>query len=83
MTTNCISVYYSMQYAHNRMALKHGADLLPIFTFGENQLLDNIDMKPLQRWSKIFTGFPCPFVPYGLFDVLPIPRRYPDFPILK
>ncbi len=72
------SMVYSLVARHKgfvKLALRHGASLLPIFTFGENKLMDNIDMKPLQRWTKSFTGFPFPFIPYGLYDVLPIPRR--------
>ena len=48
-----------------RVAIKAGAALLPIFCFGDTKLMDNVNMKALQRKSKNILGFPFPFVPYG------------------
>jgi hypothetical protein len=48
-----------------RLAIQKGATLLPIFSFGDTKLMDNVNMKSMQRRSKNILGFPFPFVPYG------------------
>lgn len=50
-----------------RLAIRTGATLLPIFCFGDTKLMDNVNMKKMQRRSKSIIGFPFPFVPYGSF----------------
>ena len=64
----CACVYVWQVSRHKgfiRIAIKTGATLLPIFCFGDTKLMDNVNMKPLQRKSKNIIGFPFPFVPYG------------------
>lgn len=65
-----------------KVAVRKGVPLLPIFCFGETKLLDNVNMKSLQRRSKKILGFPFPFVPYGLWNFLPIPRSEPVYVVV-
>jgi hypothetical protein len=57
-----------------RMALVHGADLIPVFSFGETKLLDGA-FPNLQRlcWRHIGLPFPLFVGRWGL----PIPRKHP------
>lgn len=64
-----------------RMALKHGANLVPVFTFGENELFDQIPNPPgsrirrLQTWMKHKYGFVAtPF--WGRGHLPAFPRRH-------
>ena len=59
-----------------RLALKTRKRLLPVFAFGEWELMDNVYLPTLQAWSRTHFGFPFPFLPYGRFG-LPLPRRPP------
>jgi hypothetical protein len=56
-----------------RMALAEGADLVPILSIGESDLLDNVRMPTVQQWFLKRTGIAAPHFPYGCF-YLPIPR---------
>jgi 1-acyl-sn-glycerol-3-phosphate acyltransferase len=56
-----------------RMALQEGAHLVPVLSFGEIDLMDNIRMPAVQQWFLRHTGIAAPHNPYGLF-YLPIPR---------
>eukprot|EP00039_Didymoeca_costata_P003228 m.66203 g.66203 ORF g.66203 m.66203 type:complete len:444 (-) comp11789_c0_seq2:1115-2446(-) len=59
-----------------RLAMENNADVVPMFCFGEWELLDNIELPIIQSATKKLLGFPMPFYPFGrLF--LPIPRRPP------
>ncbi|OQR94346.1 diacylglycerol O-acyltransferase [Achlya hypogyna] len=59
-----------------RLALEHGAPLVPVLSFQEGEVLDNVQMPALQQWTVKKFAVPCPFFPYGTF-YLPIPRRLP------
>ncbi|CAI5488442.1 unnamed protein product [Closterium sp. Naga37s-1] len=61
-----------------RMALETRSLLVPVFCFGEAALFDNLfDMPSLQRFTYRRFGFPIPFLPIGLFGLLPLPRTSP------
>jgi len=58
-----------------RLALKHGADLVPVFSFGENELFDQVDnpegsaLRKFQMKFKAVTGFSPPlFHGRGIFN---------------
>ncbi|KDO25193.1 hypothetical protein SPRG_20777 [Saprolegnia parasitica CBS 223.65] len=59
-----------------RLALEHGTPLVPVLSFQEGEVLDNVQYPALQQWSVKKFAVPCPFFPYGRF-YLPIPRRVP------
>ena len=59
-----------------RMAIQHGVPLVPVFSFGEHKLMDNVSLPGLQAWFKAKLGFPIPFFPYGRLG-LPLSRRTP------
>lgn len=59
-----------------RVALQHRARLVPAFSFGEWELMDNVRAPRMQRWTRSWLGFPVPFWPYGRWG-LPLPRRPP------
>jgi hypothetical protein len=69
------TVLVSKRYGFIRLALKHGAHLVPIFTFGETHILTNIRAPRIQEWfqKRLFYGFP--HFPYGRW-FSPIPRPY-------
>jgi len=55
------------------MALTEGAELVPILSLGEIDIMDNIRMPAVQEWFLKRIGFAVPHFPYGLW-FLPIPR---------
>lgn len=55
------------------MALQEGAHLVPIISFGEVDILDNVRFPLLQQYFLEKIGFPFPYHPHGLL-YLPIPR---------
>ncbi|KAG8429359.1 hypothetical protein GDO86_018923 [Hymenochirus boettgeri] len=69
-----------------RLALQHGADLVPVYSFGENELYEQVSFSPqswgwwLQRHFKKYVGFaPCVFKGRGVFSagswgINPFPR---------
>ena len=57
-----------------KLAIKHNVGLLPTFSFGETQTMDNLYLPKMQAWTKKRLGFPIPYWPYGRWG-LPIPRR--------
>eukprot|EP01062_Namystynia_karyoxenos_P073673 TRINITY_DN70496_c0_g1_i1.p1 TRINITY_DN70496_c0_g1~~TRINITY_DN70496_c0_g1_i1.p1 ORF type:complete len:1348 (+),score=397.50 TRINITY_DN70496_c0_g1_i1:106-4149(+) len=59
-----------------RLALRHGAALVPVFSFGDAELMDNIYMPSVQQWFLRKLGFGYPHFPYGRC-YLPVPRRRP------
>ncbi|KAF4135192.1 Diacylglycerol acyltransferase domain-containing protein [Phytophthora infestans] len=65
-------------YTHHkgfiRLAIEHGVPLVPVLSFNEGEMLDNIQAPMLQRWFVIKLAFPFPFFPYGR-ALLPIPRK--------
>ncbi|XP_053121937.1 2-acylglycerol O-acyltransferase 3 [Hemicordylus capensis] len=57
-----------------RLALQHGADLVPVYSFGENDIFRQLQFpegslaRRLQLWFKQLAGFaPCLFAGRGLF----------------
>jgi 1-acyl-sn-glycerol-3-phosphate acyltransferase len=58
-----------------RLALLHGATLVPVLSMGEWILLDNVKMSYMQGIARAYLGFPIPFIPYGSFICMP--RRSP------
>jgi hypothetical protein len=58
-----------------RVSLSRGVPLLPVLSMGEWMMLDNIYCPRLQALSRRWLGFPCPFLPYGAFPLMP--RRWP------
>jgi len=58
-----------------RMSLSCGVPLLPVLSMGEWMLLDNVYWPRMQALSRRCFGFPCPFLPYGAFPLMP--RRCP------
>jgi Diacylglycerol acyltransferase len=58
-----------------RMALQEGAHLVPILSFGEVDIMDNVRYPILQQWFLKTIGVAFPHQPYGLY-YLPIPRKH-------
>ena len=48
-----------------RMALMNGTSLVPMYSFGETELMDNIELPAMQEFFKQRLGFPIPFIPMG------------------
>lgn len=65
-------------YTHHkgfvRIAVENGVSLLPILSYKEGEMLDNVRAPALQQWAVKKLGFPFPYFPYGR-AMLPIPRR--------
>jgi hypothetical protein len=61
-----------------RFALQHGAILVPIFCFGETDIMGNSPLPLVQFWAKSKLGITYPQLPHGRL-LLPIPRRLPMF----
>ncbi|KAL8005237.1 putative diacylglycerol acyltransferase [Plasmopara halstedii] len=65
-------------YTHHRgfirLAIEHGVPLVPVLSFKEGELMDNIQAPVLQRWFVKKLAFPFPYFPYGR-GMLPIPRK--------
>eukprot|EP00607_Mallomonas_marina_P003551 CAMPEP_0182437554 /NCGR_PEP_ID=MMETSP1167-20130531/85124_1 /TAXON_ID=2988 /ORGANISM="Mallomonas Sp, Strain CCMP3275" /LENGTH=433 /DNA_ID=CAMNT_0024630511 /DNA_START=1870 /DNA_END=3171 /DNA_ORIENTATION=- len=59
-----------------RMAIQEGAWLVPVFSFGEVDIMDNVRIPTIQRWFLKRFGASIPHYPYGYYG-LPIPRRVP------
>jgi len=59
-----------------RLALAHHRRVVPVFSFGEWELLDNVYWPRTQALTRRYIGFPIPFLPHGLC-FLPLPRRPP------
>lgn len=57
-----------------RLAIKHGASLVPVLSFGEEQILGNIDAPAMQSWTRKYVGFGFPLYPHGRW-YSPIPMR--------
>eukprot|EP01004_Peranema_trichophorum_P006664 NODE_547_length_2609_cov_42.572405_g470_i0.p1 GENE.NODE_547_length_2609_cov_42.572405_g470_i0~~NODE_547_length_2609_cov_42.572405_g470_i0.p1 ORF type:complete len:832 (+),score=161.02 NODE_547_length_2609_cov_42.572405_g470_i0:208-2496(+) len=59
-----------------RLALTYGADLVPMYCFGETQVLDIVRVTPIQQWFRKKMKFAYPHVPYGRW-YMPLPNRVP------
>ena len=57
-----------------RVAIQEGASLVPIFSFGEHDVLHNISLPTIQKWFVKRLGAALPFHPHNGY-LLPIPRR--------
>ena len=69
------------RYGFVRLALQHGAPLVPVFTFGENEVYAQVAPNPpgsalrsLQEWGKRVLGFSMPAI-YGRLGPIPMPFR--------
>lgn len=68
-----------------RVALEHGASLVPVFSFGENDIFKQVDNRPgtwvrrWQHWFMQYAGF-APCMPYGRgmfnYDFGLLPQRH-------
>jgi hypothetical protein len=59
-----------------RMALQLGTALVPVLSFGETQILENVSLPSIQRWSLKNLGVGFPLIPYGKF-YSPVPNNVP------
>ncbi|KAJ9451587.1 Diacylglycerol O-acyltransferase 2 [Diplonema papillatum] len=57
-----------------KIACERRIPMIPIFAFGEQLTLDNVEVPAVQKWFKERLGFPIPFIPVGRWG-LPVPRR--------
>ena len=60
-----------------RIAIQEQVPVVPVFCFGENDVLDNIDVPKIQRFFLRKVGVAFPVSPYGLLGFLPLPRPKP------
>lgn len=65
---------YTKHKGFIRMAIEHGTPLVPMLSFKEGELMDNIKAPLVQRWFIKNLAFPFPYFPYGR-GFLPIPRK--------
>lgn len=59
-----------------RIAMNHKVPLVPVISFSESNIMDNVHCVPLQRWFLKRIGFPFPTLPYGRW-FLPLPTAKP------
>jgi 1-acyl-sn-glycerol-3-phosphate acyltransferase len=59
-----------------RIALSLGTPVVPVFGFGEHDVMDNVQMPRVQRWFLKRFRFAFPVMPMGLAG-LPLPRKTP------
>lgn len=59
-----------------KIAIQQGLGIVPMYSFGEPQIFDNVYMPRTQAFFKRLLGFPFPFFMIGKFG-LPIPCRVP------
>jgi 1-acyl-sn-glycerol-3-phosphate acyltransferase len=59
-----------------RLALKHNTTLVPVLSFGEDQILRNINWPSLQSRSRALYGFGYPMYPMGRWNS-PMPSPQP------
>lgn len=64
---------HSCPYSSLSLSIQEGADLVPILSIGECDLMDNVRMPVVQQWFLKRIGIAAPHFPYGSF-FLPIPR---------
>lgn len=65
---------YTKHRGFIRVALEHGTPLVPVLSFKEGELMDNVKAPLVQRWFVKNLAFPFPYFPYGR-GFLPIPRK--------
>jgi hypothetical protein len=65
-------------YTHHkgfiRLAIENGVQLVPVLSFNEGEIMDNVQAPMLQRWFVKKLAVPFPYFPYGR-ALLPIPRK--------
>ncbi|CAK4651788.1 hypothetical protein LEN26_016229 [Aphanomyces euteiches] len=59
-----------------RLALEHGTPVVPVLSYRESDILENIRFPAMQRWFIKRFALPCPHYPHGWLG-LPIPHRVP------
>jgi hypothetical protein len=59
-----------------RMAIKHHVPLVPVISFSESNVLDNVHCIRIQRWFLNRIAFPFPTLPIGRW-YLPLPTTKP------
>ena len=59
-----------------RVALQQGVGLVPVFCFGEADIISGIPLPSFQFWAKRKLGITYPQLPHGRL-LLPLPRRRP------
>lgn len=59
-----------------RFALQHGATLVPMFSFGETDIMGGLPLPSFQVWAQWKLGITYPQLPHGRL-MLPIPKRVP------
>lgn len=50
-----------------KLAIQHGCKLVPIYSFGEHELMDNIHLPTIQSRTTRVLGYMFPMLPYGRF----------------
>lgn len=65
---------YTKHKGFIRVAIEHGTPLVPVLSFKEGELMDNVKAPMVQRWFVKNLAFPFPYFPYGR-GFLPIPRK--------
>lgn len=59
-----------------KIALKNNVPIVPVISFSECNIMENIHALKIQRWFLKVLGFPLLVVPHGLF-YLPLPTHLP------
>lgn len=58
-----------------RLALTHGVSLVPVISFGEDQILENINLPSIQNFTRPYLGFGFPMFPMGRwYSLFPVPQ---------
>lgn len=65
---------YTKHKGFIRVAIEHGTPLVPVLSFKEGELMDNVKAPLIQKWFVKNLAFPFPYFPYGR-GYLPIPRK--------
>ncbi len=65
---------YSRHKGFVRMALQGGVSLVPVFSFGENDILHNVHLPTIQAWTYRHFGLALPLYPHGRW-FSPIPSK--------
>ncbi|TMW68586.1 hypothetical protein Poli38472_006054 [Pythium oligandrum] len=65
---------YTRHKGFIRLAIESGTPLVPILSFQEGELMDNVYAPKVQRWFVKRLAFPFPYFPYGRM-YLPLPRK--------
>jgi 2-acylglycerol O-acyltransferase 2 len=59
-----------------RIALQRGVPVVPVFCFGEADIISGLPLPSFQVWAKRKLGLTYPQMPHGRL-LLPLPRRQP------